>query len=415
MPFAWTSRFCRIAAPRGLVGCARRVAAILLAGAILAVADAGSVKAQKRDDGGFQTSIPHAILIDAESGSVLFERNADDLVYPASLAKLMTAEVVFNELKQGNITLDDEAIISENAWRTGGAPSHTSSMFAAIHSRVRVEDLLRGVIIQSGNDAAIALGEALGGNEAAFGVMMTKRAREIGLTKSVFTNATGLHSPGMQVTARDLAKLARHIIRTYPEFYKIYGEREFTWNKIRQFNRNPLLPWGADGLKTGFTKESGYGLVASTDQNGLRLIVVVMGAKSDKERADEARKLLEWGFRSFESRLLFAEGQTVGEAKVYGGEKGYARLVGPGPIRLMVPRNANERIIARVTYTGPLPAPVVSGRPAGVLKVWRGDTIALEVPLRTGEDISKGSLSQRAFDAVAESVIALFRVGAERL
>ncbi|MEX1083614.1 MAG: D-alanyl-D-alanine carboxypeptidase family protein, partial [Xanthobacteraceae bacterium] len=210
----------------------------------------GQASAQRRDDGGFQTNAPHAILIDGKSGSVLFERDADELIYPASLTKLMTAEVIFNELKQGHITLDDLAIISENAWRKGGAPSRTSSMFAEIHSKVRVEDLLRGIIIQSGNDAAIAMAEALGGNEAAFGVMMTKRARDIGLTQSIFTNATGLHSPDMKVTARDMAKLAHHVILNYPDYYKIYGEREFTWNKIRQFNRNPLLAWGADGLKT---------------------------------------------------------------------------------------------------------------------------------------------------------------------
>jgi serine-type D-Ala-D-Ala carboxypeptidase (penicillin-binding protein 5/6) len=328
---------------------------------------------------------------------------------------LMTAEVVFNELQQGKITLEDEVIISENAWRTGGAPSRTSSMFAPINGRVKLHDLLRGIIVQSGNDACIAIAEALAGNEMAFGVKMTSRAREIGLTKSTFTNSTGLHNPGLKVTARELGKLAQHIIRTYPDFYKIYGEREFTYNKIRQFNRNPLLGWGADGLKTGFTKESGYGLVASAEQNGLRLIVVVMGAKGEKERADEARKLLEWGFRSFEARILFAEGQTVGEAKVFGGEKGYVPLVGSRTIRLMVPRNVSEKIVARVTYTGPLPAPVERGRQAGVLKVWRGDTLALEVPLHTGEEVGKGSLSQRAFDAVTESVITLFRAGAERL
>jgi D-alanyl-D-alanine carboxypeptidase (penicillin-binding protein 5/6) len=382
--------------------------------AVLSLLVAGPAAAQKKDDS-FQTSVPHAILIEAESGSVLYERAADDLVYPASLAKLMTAEVVFNELQQGKFTLEDEVIISENAWRTGGAPSRTSSMFAPLNSRVKVGDLLRGIIVQSGNDACIAIAEALAGNEMVFGVKMTNRAREIGLTKSTFTNSTGLHNPGLKVTARELGKLAQHIIRTYPDFYKIYGEREFTYNKIRQFNRNPLLGWGADGLKTGFTKESGYGLVASAEQNGMRLIVVVMGAKGEKERADEARKLLEWGFRSFEARILFAEGQTVGEAKVFGGEKGYVPLVGSGTIRLMVPRNVSEKIVARVTYTGPLPAPVEQGRPAGVLKVWRGDTLALEVPLQTGDDVGKGSLSQRAFDAVTESVIALFRAGAERL
>jgi serine-type D-Ala-D-Ala carboxypeptidase (penicillin-binding protein 5/6) len=382
--------------------------------AALSLLVAGPAAAQKKDDS-LQTSVPHAILIEAESGSILYERAADDLVYPASLAKLMTAEVVFNELQQGKITLEDEVIISENAWRTGGAPSRTSSMFAPLNSRVKVNDLLRGIIIQSGNDACIAIAEALAGNEMAFGVKMTNRAREIGLTKSTFTNSTGLHNPGLKVTARELGKLAQHIIRTYPDFYKIYGEREFTYNKIRQFNRNPLLGWGADGLKTGFTKESGYGLVASAEQNGLRLIVVVMGAKGEKERADEARKLLEWGFRSFEARILFAEGQTVGEAKVFGGEKGYVPLVGSRTIRLMVPRNVSEKIVARVTYTGPLPAPVERGRQAGVLKVWRGDTLALEVPLHTGEEVGKGSLSQRAFDAVTESVITLFRAGAERL
>lgn len=382
--------------------------------AALSLLVAGPAAAQKKDDN-FQTSVPHAILIEAESGSVLYERAADELVYPASLAKLMTAEVVFNELQQGKISLEDEVIISENAWRTGGAPSRTSSMFAPINGRVKLHDLLRGIIVQSGNDACIAIAEALAGNEMAFGVKMTSRAREIGLTKSTFTNSTGLHNPGLKVTARELGKLAQHIIRTYPDFYKIYGEREFTYNKIRQFNRNPLLGWGADGLKTGFTKESGYGLVASAEQNGLRLIVVVMGAKGEKERADEARKLLEWGFRSFEARVLFAEGQTVGEAKVFGGEKGYVPLVGSRTIRLMVPRNVSEKIVARVTYTGPLPAPVERGRQAGVLKVWRGDTLALEVPLHTGEEVGKGSLSQRAFDAVTESVITLFRAGAERL
>ena len=386
---------------------------LIIAAALLGLA-AGPSLAQKKDDD-FKTSIPHAILMEADSGSVLFEKGADDLLYPASLAKLMTAEFIFDQLTLGNITMEDMAMVSENAWRKGGAPSGTSAMFAPIHSKVKVSDLLRGIIVQSGNDACIAIAEALAGNEAAFGDMMTKRAREIGLTKSTFTNPTGLHEPGMKVTPRELAKLAQHIIKTYPEYYKIYGEREFTYNKIRQFNRNPLLPWGADGLKTGFTKESGYGLVASAEQHGMRLIAVVMGAKGEKERADEARKLLEWGFRSFEARILFAEGQTVGEAKVFGGEKGYVPLVGAGEIRLMVPRNVNERILARIVYTGPVPAPVQEGQQVGILKVWRGDTLALEVPLRTGENIGKGSLSQRAFDAVAESVITLFRAGAERL
>ncbi len=389
-------------------------AVLLAATATSALAAPNPVSGAKKDEG-FQTTAPHAILIDADSGSILFERNADELIFPASLAKLMTAEVVFNEIRQGHIKLDDEFTVSENAWRKGGAPSHTSSMFAAIHSQVKVEDLLRGAIVQSGNDACIALAEAIAGNEITFAAMMTKRAREIGLTKSTFSNATGLPDPNLKMTTRELAKLAQHIIRTYPEFYPIYGETEFTWNKIRQFNRNPLLTTGADGLKTGYTKDAGYGLVGSAVQNGLRLIVVVNGMKTEKERADDARKLIEWGFRSFESRILFAEGQTVGEAKVFGGEKGYVPLVGAGTIRLMVPRGVNEKIIARVIYTGPLPAPVEKDQPVGVLKVWRGDNVSLEVPLRTGEQIGTGNLSQRAFDAVTELVIGLFRAGAERL
>jgi serine-type D-Ala-D-Ala carboxypeptidase (penicillin-binding protein 5/6) len=383
--------------------------------AALTLLAAGPALAQKKEEGTFQTSIPHAVLIEAESGSVLFEKGADDLVYPASLTKLMTAEYIFNQLKQGNITLDDLVVISENAWRTGGAPSHTSSMFAPIHSQVKVNDLLRGIIVQSGNDACIAIAEALAGSEAAFGVKMTERARELGLTKSNFVNSTGLQDPNHKVTARELGKLARHIILTYPEYYKIYSEREFTWNKIRQFNRNPLLASGADGMKTGYTKEAGYGLVASAEQNGMRLVAVIMGAKTEKERADEGRKLLDWGFRTFESRTLFEEGQTVGEAKVFGGNKGYVPLVGVSLIKIMVPKNINERLVAKVTYTGPLIAPVDRGRQTGVLKVWRGDTLALEAPLQTADDVGKGSLSQRAFDAVAESVIGLFRAGAERL
>lgn len=372
---------------------------------------------QAKKDETSRTSAPQAILVEADSGSILYERDADKLIYPASLAKLMTAEYVFNEVKQGRLKLDDEFIISEDAWRRGGAPSRTSSMFAPIHSKVRVEDLLRGVIIQSGNDASIALAEGIAGNERTFAERMTKRAHEIGLSESTFMNATGLPDPDQKVTVRELAKLARHIIHTYPEFYKIYGEPEFTWNKIRQYNRNPLLKVniGADGLKTGYTKESGYGLVGSAVQNGLRLIVVVAGLETANERANEGRKLLEWGFRSFHSRLLFAEGQAIGEAKVYGGERGRVALIPAKAVRIMLPRNANDKIIARIVYTGPVPAPVKKGQQIGRLKVWRNDAVALEMPLYAGADIGTGNLPQRAFDAATEMVISLFRAGADRL
>ena len=360
---------------------------------------------------------PHAILIDAENGSVLFERDADRMIFPASLAKLMTAEYVFNEIKEGRLKLTDEFMVSENAWRRGGAPSHGSTMFAAIYSKVPVDDLIHAMLIQSANDACIVLAEGLAGNEADFGAKLTARARTIGLEKSVFTNSNGLPDPGEQVTTRELAVLARHIIRTYPDFYKLFSQPDFTWNKIRQQNRNPLLGsmTGADGLKTGYTREAGYGLVGSAVQNGLRLIVVVNGINTDKERADEAKRLLEWGFRNFEQRVLFAEGQTIGAAKVFGGASSRVSLVADGVVRVMLPKTGPDKLIARIVYQGPVPAPVTEGTRIGNVKVWRNDNLILSMPLKAAESVGKGNMPQRAFDAVTEMIIALFRAGAERL
>jgi D-alanyl-D-alanine carboxypeptidase (penicillin-binding protein 5/6) len=388
--------------------------AILLVG--LASVLAAPNTAPKKDDP-FQLTAANVILIDAESGAVLYDKGADQLFAPASLAKLMTAEVVFDQITLGNITLDQEFTVSENAWRRGGAPAGGSTMYAAIHSRIKVRDLLKGVIIHSGNDACIALAEAIAGNEVDFARLMNDRARELGLTKSNFTNSNGLPDPNMRVTARELAKLTAHIIQTYPEYYRWFGEREFTWNKIRQFNRNPLLALGigADGLKTGFTKEAGYNLVGSAVQNGLRLVVVIAGAKSERDRAEEGRKLLEWGFRGFESRLLFAEQQTVAEAKLFGGAKGSVPLVSGGAIKILVPRGGNERLTAKVAYYGPVRAPVSQGQSIGTLKVWRGDILTIEVPLQAGESVPTGSTRQRAIDAAAELMYKLFRAGAERL
>src|ERR1041385_4942113 len=285
------------------------VAALALAATLVLPAAA---QAPKKDE--FQTSAPYAILIEADSGTVLFEKNADKLNPPASMSKLMTVELVLHTIEQGKLKWDDEMTISENAWRRGGAPSGGSAMFAALNSRVSVKDLMHGVMVQSGNDACISLAEGIAGSEIAFADMMNKRARELGLTQSHFSNATGVHEPDHLVTMRELAKLTQYIIKTYPDAYKIFAEREFTWNKVRQQNRNPLLAMGigADGLKTGHTKEAGYGLAASAVNNNLRLIMVANGFKTMKERADESRKLLEWGFRAFESRALFAEGETVG-------------------------------------------------------------------------------------------------------
>jgi serine-type D-Ala-D-Ala carboxypeptidase (penicillin-binding protein 5/6) len=380
---------------------------------LVVVADAAS----NPSGGGFQTSAPIALLMDAETGSVLFEKNADQLMAPSSMAKLMTAEVVFNEIKEGRLKLDDEFNISEDTWRRGGAPSHTSSMFAAIHSRVKVEDLIRGMIIQSANDACLALAEGISGNELTFVQAMNKRASELGLTKSHFANATGLPDPREKTTARDLVKLGQHIIQTYPDFYPIFAEKEFTWNKIRQQNRNPLLNLGlgADGMSIGFSVEGGYGLVGSAVQNGQRLILVVSGLKSAKEREEEARKLFDFGFRGFETRLLFAEGQIIGEARLFGGSSRNVPLIAPGVISLLVPRGTTERILAKIVYTGPVPAPVTEGQPIGTLRVFRGENLSLEVPLKAAESVGTGSLSQRAFDAATELVIGLFRSGVSRL
>ena len=388
--------------------------------ALLALAIVGASAAPNpgpKSSEGFQTAAPHAILIEADSGSVLFEKGADELIPPASLSKLMTAEVVFNQIQQGRLKPTDEFIVSVNAWRRGGAPSHTSSMFIPIHNKVSIDNLLHGVIIQSANDACIVLAEGISGSKSAFAELMTKRARELGLAKSTFGNSNGLPDPKQLMTARELGKLARHIVQAYPEYYPYYSEREFTWNKIRQYNRNPLLAMniGADGLKTGFTKEAGYGLVGSAVQNGLRLIVVVNGLKSEKERADEGKKLLEWGFHNFQSGLLFAHSQEIAQAKLYGGAKGHVPLVAEREVRLMVPRGTREKIVARVVYSGPVPAPVEQGQKIGMLKVWRGDFLVLEVPLQASERVPAGSMSGRAFDAATELVLGLFRAGLQRL
>ena len=374
----------------------RRAARAIVAALVLAVAPAAAQT--------FQTVAPYALLMDYDSGAVLFEKEADAPVAPASMAKLMTAELVFREIAEGRLKPEDEFTISENAWRRGGASAGGSSMFAALNSRVRVEDLLRGLIIQSGNDAAIALAEGIAGTEDAFAQMMTKRARELGLMKTSFRNSWGRGDPNQTTTARELAKLAAHLIQTYPAQYPIFGEKEFTWNKIRQLNRNPLLTMdiGADGLKTGNIDESGFGLVGSATQGGQRLILAVNGLKTARDRAEESRKLLQWGFRAFEGKLLFEAGETIGAAKVFGGDVGSVPLISPRPVRVLAPRGSSERLTASVVYEGPLIPPLDKGRKVARLKVWRGKTLALDLPLETGAAVGVGSLSRRAFDAAME-------------
>src|SRR5579863_7379699 len=414
-----TSRFHRPPATlgrlmRGLLAFAILVA---LGWSSVLLAAGNSMQGAKKEDGGFEGEAPTAILIEASSGSVLFEKNADELRAPSSMMKLMTAEVVFHAIKQDEIKLTDEYRVSENAWRRGGAPSGTSTMFAAIHSKISVDDLLHGAIIQSGNDACIVLAEAIAGNERAFAEIMTKRARELGLMRSTFANSNGLPDPGNKMTVRELATLARHIIRTYPEFYKLFGEKEFTWNKIRQPNRNPLLNSleGADGLKTGYTKEGGYGMVGSAVQNGIRLIVAINGLEDPEDRATEAKKMLEWGFRNFEVRTVFSENQTIGYAKVFGGDSRSVALASHEPVKVMVQKNGTDKLIARIVYSGPVRAPFEAGQKVGAVKVWRGGNVAVETPVYAAEAVGRGSTIRRAVDGVAELAIGLFRAGAEKL
>jgi D-alanyl-D-alanine carboxypeptidase (penicillin-binding protein 5/6) len=374
--------------------------------ALLACASTSALAAEA-----FSTSAPYAILMDADSHTVLFEKNADDLTSPASVVKIMTAELVFREIKEGRINLDTKFTVSEHAWRTGGAGGGGSSMFAQVNSQIRVEDLIRGVVVQSGNDASIVFAEALAGSESGFGDMMTKRARELGMEKSNFRNPWGRYDPNQKVTAREMAMLAEYVIRTYPDLYKYFGEKEFTWNKIRQQNRNPLLfmELGADGLKTGYIEDSGYGLVGSAVQNGQRLIVVINGCKTAKERAEEARKLLQWGFRAFEAKQIFAAGEPVGSAKVYGGERGDVQLLASGPVKILLPRGSGEKLSGRIAYEGPLIAPVAEGVQVGRLKIMRGQVLALDLPLTTGDSVAVGSLPRRALDAGLEYATILFR------
>jgi D-alanyl-D-alanine carboxypeptidase (penicillin-binding protein 5/6) len=372
------------------------------AAALLMLFLAGPASAQR-----FETRAAHALLMDAETETVLFQHEADKAMPPASLAKLMTAAVVFDAIKSGRLSLEDEFLISEDAWRRGGAPSGGSTMFAKLGSSLKLADLIRGIIIHSANDGCIAVAEGIAGSEPIFADMMNEEARKLGLAGSHFTNATGLPDPQQYVTARDLAKLANHIIRDFPDFYKIYGETEFTWNKITQRNRNPLLDMniGADGLKTGFTEEAGYGLVGSAVRDGQRLIVVVGGTKTEKERAEEARKLLDWGFRAFERSTLFDADEVVADAKVFGGSQRSVGLVGKGPIELLLPRGSRDLIKARVVYEGPVSAPVEEGQRIGVLRVTIGDDLTKETPLYAANYVGIGTIRQRAVDGIEELLI----------
>ncbi|NJM35135.1 MAG: D-alanyl-D-alanine carboxypeptidase [Rhodomicrobium sp.] len=348
-----------------------------------------------------ETEADFAFLVDVETQTVLFEKNADELMQPASMSKLLTLAVVFDAIEQGKITLQTEFPVSEYAWRTGGAPSGTSAMFAPLNTNITVEDLLQGVIVQSGNDACIILAEGLAGSEEAFVQSMTDYARRIGLKKSTFANSSGLPHPKQLMTARELAQLAMYMIQKYPKYYPYFQQKEFRYRKHIFYNRNPLIyaNVGADGLKTGYTAESGYGIVGSAVQDGRRLILVQNGVKSQSGRKEDAARLLNWGFKSFDKFTVFGADETVGEALVWGGEKRYVKLRGDGDVRVLLPKNAKQRLRGEIAYLGPVIAPVREGDRIGELRVTAENGVKASAPLFAAESIERGGIVRQGIDS----------------
>ena len=345
----------------------------------------------------FETIAEQAFLIDMTTGEVLFEKNADRPVPPASMSKMMTAYMIFERLRDGSLTLEDTFTVSENAWRKGGAKSGGSTMFLEPGERVKVEDLLRGIIVQSGNDACIVVAESLASSEEAFAEEMTARARELGLKNTVFKNATGWPDPGHLSTARDLALLAQRTIEDFPEYYHYYGEKEFTYNSIRQINRNPLLykDIGVDGLKTGHTEASGYGLAASATKGDRRLILVINGLPTKKARSREPERLLNWGFRDFNNYRLFSAGEEVTEADVWLGKEAKVPLVIEREMLLTLARKARRKMKVTVSFENPIPAPIAKGDPVAKLVLTVPGRDPLEVPLLAGVAVERLGLFGR--------------------
>lgn len=355
------------------------------------------------------TKARQAILMDADSGAVLFQHKADELTPPASMSKLMTLAVIFKALKTGQVKPDDEFLVSPNAWRKGGAPSGTSAMLLPVNTREKLDQLLQGIIVQSGNDACIVVAEGMAGSEEAFARLMTEEARKIGMKKSVFKNATGLYDPEHLVTARELAILARHIIKEYPDYYARFAQREFKYRNHKPFpNRNPLLGagLGVDGMKTGFIKESGYGIVASAIQGNRRLILVINGMDRQEDRKSEALRLLDWGFKSFVEFKLFDAGEVVGQARVWGGNRMWLPLTGNGDLSVMLPRfPANQKLKAEIVYMGPLKAPIKKGDKVAILRVTSSSQAVNEVPLYASEDVEGAGIMRRGLDTLVHMAL----------
>ncbi|WP_447528514.1 D-alanyl-D-alanine carboxypeptidase family protein [Vreelandella sp. TE19] len=352
-----------------------------------------------------QTIIPAApqlaasswILMDANSGRILVEHNADERLPPASITKLMTAYLVERELDRGTISMEDMVNISENAWRTGG-----SKMFIEVGDRVSVNDLLHGIIIVSGNDASVAMAEHLAGGEAPFADLMNQHADRLGMVNTHFENATGLPHENHYSSAHDLARLSQHIINDYPEHYEIYSQRNFAFGGIDQPNRNRLL-WRdptVDGLKTGWTTEAGYCLVSSARRDDMRLISVVMGTNSEEARAQETQKLLSYGFRFYETMKLYERGAVLATPRVWGGEANELRVGVSDEVFMTLPRNRNEELRARLNLHQDLQAPIAVGDEVGTLEVYLGEDMMGERQLTALEAVEEGGLFKRLFDQV---------------
>ena len=371
----------------------------IIAGLCIAVMFATGASAQL-----FETRAKQAMLVDINTNSILFSKDADAFVPPASLAKMMTMEVVFSALKSRQLSLEDEFIVSENAWRTGGAVSGGSTMFAELNSSIRLEDLIKGVIVQSANDGCIIIAEGMAGSEELFAQLMTERAKKIGLTNSEFYNSTGLPHPDQKVTMRDLVTLTRYLQTEYPVYFKYYSMTSFTWNNITQRNRNPLFAMdiGADGMKTGFTEASGYAIVGSINRNGRRLVAAMSGLESQRSRAEEARKMLQWGERAFEPFKIFDAGDVVGQVRLYGGAQLSVGVAPREELNIMVPLINRDKLKARIVYNGPVATPVEEGAQIATLKVYIGDQLAQEAPLYVIEDVGKGPIHRQALDALTE-------------
>lgn len=381
--------------------------AVLLLGVLSGLP--GSAPAQQT--GSFSTKARNAILMDFDSGSIIYQKAADDLVPPASMSKLMTLAVLFRELKQGTLSLDDEFETSEHAWRTGGAPSRTAAMFIPIHNKTSIRELIQGIAVQSGNDAAITVAEGIAGSVEAFNRLMNAEAKRIGLKKSTFRNPTGLTDPEHLMTARELAMLARFLIREYPEHYKVFSQREFKYRRHKFYNRNPLLreeDLRVDGLKTGHTSAAGYGLVmSSVTEEGRRLVGVIMGLDREKDRANEARRMLEWGAKSVSRAKLFNAGEAVGYARVWGGENFYVPLSGEGDLEVILPKYPlDQRLRGEIVYDGPLKPPVRKGDQVAIFRVTstvpgNPEPVAVsETPLYAESDVEEASFMWKGVDSI---------------